>query len=122
MQIRLRCLVVVFGLFACACSSTTSTGGGGGGCDDIESNYLVAATASSAATCSSPSDCSSDLGLCKSDGARVIGNAKGVYSSTTVAKLKQLGDQWKSQNCGGASCQGSAGGTLDCQSGQCKAL
>lgn len=108
-------------------SGSTSSGAGGGGssgCDQIESDYLMTATSSSATTCAAVADCDIDVGLCKKDGSRVIGNAKGVYNTATVKKLKQLADEWTAQSCGApaSTCNGSAGGSLDCNAGTCTAI
>lgn len=102
-------------------SASPSSPSSGDSCDAIESDYLLSATASSATTCASVSECTTEFGLCKSSGARVIGNAKAVYNSATAEKLTKLAADWKARSCGKSACEGSAGGTLGCESGKCVA-
>ena len=105
------------------CSSATTPGGGSSAeCTQIEADYKAAATGATALTCTTSADCELDSGLCKPDGTRVTGNAKGTYGKATVTKLKSLNEQWNLKNCNeDKSCSVSTGGMIiTCEANACK--
>src|SRR5690349_12360008 len=96
-SVRLVTTVCLIASIACGGSESTpgsspSAGGGSRDCAAIESEYFAAAIGSSSTACSGPggNPCGVQYGLCKTSGALVRGNAKGVYNAATTAKLDTL--------------------------------